>query len=118
MVVRNREREEQAARVVPVVPALDHLGAVRRHELAEVDLQPLPHRREEAGVPLLDVSRNSGPPGSNAFTMSAVWPASKSRRNPTRLSRGRLLLERHLRQREAELVVVDVEVPQQRVDSR
>ena len=39
VIARNRQREQQAARVVPVVLRLDHLEPGGRHELAEVDLQ-------------------------------------------------------------------------------
>ena len=55
MVERDRIGEQQAARVVPIVLALDHLGAVLRDEFPEVQLQALPDRSQVRPVGLLDV---------------------------------------------------------------
>ena len=61
VVVRNRKREQERTRVVPVVLGFDDLGTVLRDELAHVDLKPFAHWRQVARIPLLDVFQDPDP---------------------------------------------------------
>ena len=55
MKVRNGQREQHAARVVPVVLGLDHFRAGRSHELADVDLQALADGRQILQISFLEI---------------------------------------------------------------
>ena len=110
VVVRNRQREQQAPRVVPVVLRLDDLVAERGHELAEVELQGALGRSEIAQIGLLDglIDRRPGRLGATNHrcgrSVVQIDPEAAA------AAVGRLLFHRDLGQVEAERVMRDREI--------
>ena len=110
VVVRDGPREQQAARVVPVVLGLDQLLAAVGDELAEIELQPFADRGQEADVGLLDVlvggraTRFGGVHQRGGRAVIEIDPEAGA------AVLGRLLLERDFGEIEAQRVVRDVEV--------